>query len=76
MTAVSAELAAKHVGCSSAAQFRREVKQGVWPGPITKRSRPQRWSVPQLDAVLRGETEEAQTDPHLLAFEKRMGMAG
>ncbi len=49
-----ADAAADYVGSRSAAQFRREVAAGVWPAPITRRSRPERWSTYQLDEALRG----------------------
>ncbi len=52
-----ADAAADYVGSRSAAQFRREVAAGVWPQPITKGSRPERWSAYQLDEALRGGTK-------------------
>jgi hypothetical protein len=74
MKTLTADEAAKYIGCKSAAQFRREVKAGIWPEPIAPDSRPQRWSIPQLDAALSGGSNGAQIDPHVSAFEKRMGM--
>lgn len=52
--AVSVVEAANYVGCRSVKQFKREVRQGIWPGPITLNSRPQRWSIPQLEKALGG----------------------
>jgi hypothetical protein len=72
--AMTAEEAANYVGCRSTQQFRREIKAGIWPRPIAPNSRPQRWSIFQLDAALTGSSNSPQTDPHLAAFEKRMGM--
>ena len=72
--ALTVEEAANYVGCRSTQQFRREVKAGIWPRPIAPNSRPQRWSIFQLDAALTGGSNSPQTDPHLAAFEKRMGM--
>ena len=72
--AMTVEEAAHYVGCRSTQQFRREIKAGIWPRPIVPNSRPQRWSKFQLDAALTGGSKETQTDPHLAAFEKRMGM--
>ena len=73
--ALPVDKAAAYVGCRSADQFRREVAQGIWPRPIAPRSRPQRWSIFQLDKALgkHDETTEVE-DPHLVAFRKRMGM--
>jgi len=72
--ALTVEEAAHYVGCWSTPQFRREVKSGIWPRPIAPNSRPQRWSIFQLGAALTGGSNSPQTDPHLAAFEKRMGM--
>lgn len=60
--AIPVAIAAKYVGCVSTKQFRREVRQGIWPGPITLNSRPQRWSIPQLDRALFGEHQDAHDD--------------
>lgn len=56
--AVPIEDAAQYVGCSSVWQFRREIRQGIWPGPITLNSRPQRWSIPQLELALKGRDDQ------------------
>jgi len=53
--AIPIQEAARYVGCRSVDQFRREVRAGTWPRPIAPNSRPQRWSVPQLDAALQGD---------------------
>ena len=44
--------AAKYVGCKNSAQFRREVRRGMWPKPYIESSRPHRWSVAELNASL------------------------
>ena len=49
-----ADESARLVGCRSVAQFRREVAAGVWPVPMTKNSRPQRWSRAELEMASRG----------------------
>ena len=72
--ALTVEEAANYVGCRSAQQFRREVKAGIWPRPIAPNSRPQRWSLFQLDAVLHGPKRDNQKDPILAAIEKRRGI--
>ena len=72
--ALTVEEAANYVRCRSTYQFRREVQAGIWPKPIAPNSRPQRWSKFELDAAFTGGSNETQTDPHLAAFEKRMGM--
>jgi|APSaa5957512535_1039671.scaffolds.fasta_scaffold127050_2 hypothetical protein len=51
---IIADEAAEYVGCKSTPQFRREVAEGVWPEPIAKKSRPQRWSTFSLDQRLHG----------------------
>ena len=55
--ALTVEEAAHYVGCWSTPQFRREVKSGIWPRPIAPNSRPQRWSIFQLDQALRGQIQ-------------------
>ena len=72
--ALTVEESAHYVGCRSTQQFRREVKAGIWPRPIAPDSRPQRWSIFQLDAVLHGPKRDNQKDPILAAIEKRMGV--
>ncbi|MBF0622904.1 MAG: hypothetical protein HQL54_13365 [Magnetococcales bacterium] len=54
MRMLTTEEAFVYVGCRSVNQFRSEVKQGVWPEPLAKHSRPQRWSREQLDATISG----------------------
>ena len=74
--AVGIEDAASYVGCRSLKQFRREVKQGLWPGPITLNSRPPRWSLLQLDEALTGKPGEDHGDVITRArarFDKRFG---
>ena len=69
--ALTVEEAANYVGCRSIRQFRSEVAQGIWPKPIAPNSRPQRWSLFQLDQALRGQTQpstdvnETVDDPFL-----------
>jgi len=67
--------AAEYVGCRSVNQFHREVAQGIWPRPIAPHSRPQRWSIFQLDKALgkHDETTEVE-DPHLVAARNRLGI--
>ena len=72
--ALTVEESAHYVGCRSTQQFRREVKAGIWPQPIAPRSRPQRWSVFQLDSALHGPTDRSQADPFLAAVRKRLGV--
>jgi|GEM_PF-5526839 hypothetical protein len=55
--AMTVEEAAHYVGCRSPRQFRSEVVQGIWPKPIAPNSRPQRWSLFQLDQALRGQVQ-------------------
>jgi len=55
--ALTVEEAAHYVGCRSSRQFRSEVAQGIWPKPIAPNSRPQRWSLFQLDQALRGQIQ-------------------
>lgn len=74
MEAVTAKQAAALVGCRSAAQFRREVQQGIWPPPIAPRSRPQRWSVRQLQAALEPPEVRGKKHTKLEALEFRLGI--
>ncbi len=67
-----AEEAADYVGCRNAAQFRREVAYGVWPKPIAKRSRPQRWSTYALDEALRGSAKI--DDGAVLELDRALGL--
>jgi hypothetical protein len=60
--AFPADKAAAYVGCRSVRHLRSEVAQGIWPPPIAPRSRPERWSVLQLDKALLGEQGEAVGD--------------
>jgi hypothetical protein len=74
MKTLTADDAATYVGCISAAQFRREVRQGVWPAPIAPRSRPQRWSVAQLDAALAPKESASRTPREMTELELRLGI--
>ncbi len=49
---LTTEQAASYVGCRTVKQFLREVKRGCWPKPLVPNSRPLRFSIKQLDAVL------------------------
>ena len=71
---LTADMAASYLGCRSAAQFRREVKAGLWPPPKFGNSRPQRWSIEQLDGVLKTPKGE-EHDPHLSQIESILGIA-
>mgnify|MGYP006894117313 CR=1 FL=1 len=71
---LTAELAAEYVGCRSAAQFRREVKAGLWPQPCFARSRPQRWSRTQLDGKLTGGDRPEHNSP-LDNLERMLGLS-
>ena len=73
--ALTAEQAAKYVGGRNAAQFRREVKAGIWPAPITATSRPRRWSRMQIDERLRGVEKTDTIDPDVAALNKRFGVS-
>ncbi|MBF0247046.1 MAG: hypothetical protein HQL36_03080 [Alphaproteobacteria bacterium] len=64
--------AAAYVNAASPAQFLREVRQGVWPGPLTKNSRPQRWSRAALDACLDGGIMQQNQQEH--ALDKELGL--
>lgn len=66
---LTADQAAEYVDCVSAAQFRREVAQGVWPPPIAKYSRPQRWSRFHLDARLNPPQHSVTVDQESLAID-------
>jgi len=70
---LTAEQAAEYVGCKNARQFRREVGRGIWPTPIARFSRPQRWSKQHLDRAM-GALDEAK-DPQLLKLEQALGMS-
>ncbi len=70
---LTASQAAKYVGCKNARQFRREVGRGIWPAPIARFSRPQRWSKHHLDRAM-GALDEAK-DPQLLKLEQALGMS-
>ena len=65
--------AAKYVGAKSVRQFRREVNRGIWPQPIARFSRPQRWSVLQLEKAL-GPVND-NVDPEIVKLEQTLGMA-
>jgi hypothetical protein len=65
--------AAKYVGAKSVRQFRREVNRGIWPQPIARFSRPQRWSVLQLEKALGPVNDNA--DPEIVKLEQTLGMA-
>lgn len=73
------EEAAQLVGCVDddgkprVDQFRREVKRGIWPQPLIKDSRPQRWSRVELERKLLGNASE--NDPALRRLEKNLGVA-
>ena len=71
---LTADMAASYLGCRSAAQFRREVKAGLWPQPKFGTSRPQRWSVEQLEGVLKEERGEAH-NPAVNELERFLGIA-
>lgn len=53
--------AAAYVGCKDAAQFAREVRKGIWPGPIVN-SRPPRWSKLALDRKIEERAGIEHTD--------------
>ena len=65
--------AAKYVGAKSVRQFRREVGRGIWPQPIARFSRPQRWSVLQLEKALGAVNDNV--DPELNKLEQALGIA-
>ena len=75
--AMTVDEAAKYVGCRSTRQFRSEIAQGIWPKPIAPKSRPQRWSLFQLDQALRGlkqpsiDLNETADDPFLEVLHHR-----
>ena len=46
--AIPVDEAARLVGCKNTKQFKREVKAGIWPGPLPINSRPERWSTEAL----------------------------
>lgn len=71
---LTAELAARYLGCRSAAQFRREVAAGIWPKPLLKQSRPQRWSVEELERALRP-GRPGERNPALDRLERKLGIA-
>ncbi len=54
---LTVEEAAEYVHARSVEQFRREVREGVWPKPHAKNSRPQRWRRAEIDRVLCPETK-------------------
>ncbi len=68
--------AAAYVG-SSYSQFLREVEAGVWPPPIAPKSRPMKWSKPQIDARLRGNddaTDKSERDRWIDILDRRLGL--
>ena len=67
--------AAEYCGCKNAAQFRREVKAGIWPGPAITTSRPQRWLTADLDQSLRSEANRATIDDYSIEIDKALGLA-
>ena len=71
---LTAELAAEYLGCRSAAQFRREVAAGIWPKPLLMKSRPQRWSIEELERALRPK-RDGKPSPALDSLERRLGIA-
>ena len=64
--------AAKYVGAKSVRQFRREVNRGIWPQPIARFSRPQRWSTIQLEQAL---SPSNDNDSELNKLEQALGIA-
>lgn len=67
--------AATYLGCKSVRQFRREVSAGIWPAPIAKASRPQRWSTAQLDKVLEADRNSASiTEKAVADLDSRFGL--
>ncbi|MGF7213617.1 hypothetical protein GGE65_008263 [Skermanella aerolata] len=71
---LTAELAAEYLGCRSAGQFRREVAAGIWPQPLLKQSRPQRWSIQELERALRPD-RGGKANSALASLERRLGIA-
>lgn len=71
---LTAEQAAEYLGCRSAAQFRREVAAGVWPKPLVASSRPQRWSIAELESALRPDRSTEQSSA-VVNLERRLGIA-
>jgi hypothetical protein len=71
---LTADLAAEYLGCRSVAQFRREVAAGIWPQPLLKQSRPQRWSIQELERALRP-NQDGKAKPALANLERRLGIA-
>ncbi len=62
----------QYVRARSIHQFRREVRNGIWPKPLVWNARPQRWSKAQLDAAMEGATNDI--DPELAAARKALGI--
>ncbi|MBF0358991.1 MAG: hypothetical protein HQL70_10315 [Magnetococcales bacterium] len=71
---LTAEEAAEYVDCISATQFRREVAQGVWPGPLVKHSRPMRWSRIQIDAALQPLSTQIEAKNEGSDLDKALGL--
>ena len=71
---LTVEQAAKYVGAKSSRQFRREVGRGIWPQPIARFSRPQRWSTIQLEKALGGAAVNDNVAPELNKLEQALGI--
>jgi hypothetical protein len=72
---LTAKLAADYLGCRSPAQFRREVAAGIWPKPLLTKSRPQRWSIEELESALRPAGRTGERSPALDRLERKLGIA-
>lgn len=71
---VSADEAAALIGYDNTGQFRRAVKNGIFPEPIDPHSRPARWSRWQIEDVLRPRCDNNRIDPDVSKIERALEM--
>lgn len=49
---LTTQQAAEYVGCATVTQFWAEVRQGLWPQPLSINCRPRRWDKDELDRAI------------------------
>jgi len=67
--------AADFVGCNNSQQFLREVSRGIWPKAFVKDSRPQRWSIQELQNRLDPDRISSGDDAELRALEEALKLS-
>ena len=71
---LSAAEAAVYAGYKTERRFRLAVRRGIMPEPIDWDTRPQLWSVAQIDARLNPTAESVQ-DADVRALDQALGLA-